>query len=1194
MSTKKKGAKQLTATAPPSVPVTLPATTAGAKQIFLTTQQMAFLIFNLFGHDIIHDAHPALTSGSDRFLKVLSKSSKETLETISTPTLVGGGGDENNNDNDDYFGVSEILAVDESKRIAEKSVETIVTSIGELLVERKMVYAVEYKKIDKEKLTFKNFQEKTFIIIDVNRIATNFNNKDRDLKTKTIVDPTYPGDIFYKGQKIPFWKITVTKVKTISDQFNIEWTDKGINYTVSFQNQQTLDVYPILTISENNKSLISFFVLCSNEETTQKKSVCGSIDNYIKSLGHDFFYDTFVSFMKNETYFTIDGLYSLFPEFIGYEKLNNYQKLFNVFIESINKISYSNEIKAAKELFTAYNIFYNSFLDLFKVFYDNAFNVMTRLKRLYPTWDNPDDVKKLVENVDAEIQEDKTKDIQKKYIIVIAKIFAAYFNTEFKKGNSEIISIYNNKILVILQNNTCDTNLMYVKNFFKTSSLYFESDIIEPPVIKGGYKQSGGAQILDIMSTNQKDSFEDKSKTPELKYTSIMTGVDPYEGKINKTEIDLYLNLMKTSFNYSNVLDLILIDLNKTITKTDLEISTEISNASTGWVQLFNMADFPGTHKYLKNLNDLISPATANLNSITKMPATGNVDIKPIFKINCETIAEIDKTVTFKLFLDATKNVLIELYNFEQAFIVQLKVFLLYNYVKLYAQKGNPPPNIDDTKKNSFWTNLKKNYEKYYSIIKLIIASKIDSFSQVQKVNSGYMVSSSIGVISYCIKKVSAADINRGKDTALDNEMEILESIYLTKNLQKGSSVGDPDDKLIKHFKKIISAGTLSFAEKSNYTISNSNSIKNSKAKIMDSINLPSIPNKNLYLINNAINSEGISDFFCPFSSILDGQPTCSSYDSAMNNGNPIEDGELNVLVRDGLGTPETMRYHVRVKKSTNSGNWTPNKKIVEISAYLKIKDKILINIGWEDEPTYQHKDSTGAKDPIIGVDKILEVDLTGSEKSPFDAKLCISNIIDNNIKLLTNSDGTLKKWNDFLNIINNDGNVVSTQYGDISRDLFRRKIIQTSFIKSLGDYLQEINTVAENGGYIGTITSTSANGNSVLLPPNTFRLGLSNDRPSGVRIAALLLFGLYGINPNAMGGYYTIAPTKTGYNGSFVIASRDKSLLKNSGQTLTGGSINKKITKKSRKQNLTKKQKKLLKNRKISKRNNKGTIKRK
>ena len=86
----------------------------------------------------------------------------------------------------------------------------------------------------------------------------------------------------------------------------------------------------------------------------------------------------------------------------------------------------------------------------------------------------------------------------------------------------------------------------------------------------------------------------------------------------------------------------------------------------------------------------------------------------------------------------------------------------------------------------------------------------------------------------------------------LDNEMEILESIYLTKNLQKGSSVGDPDDKLIKHFKKIISSGTLAFATGSNYTISNSNTINPSgtKAKIMDSINLPNIPNKKLYLIN--------------------------------------------------------------------------------------------------------------------------------------------------------------------------------------------------------------------------------------------------------------------------------------------------------------------------------------------------------
>jgi hypothetical protein len=39
--------------------------------------------------------------------------------------------------------------------------------------------------------------------------------------------------------------------------------------------------------------------------------------------------------MKNETYLTIDGLFSLFPEYIGYKKRNDYKNYFDTFIERI-------------------------------------------------------------------------------------------------------------------------------------------------------------------------------------------------------------------------------------------------------------------------------------------------------------------------------------------------------------------------------------------------------------------------------------------------------------------------------------------------------------------------------------------------------------------------------------------------------------------------------------------------------------------------------------------------------------------------------------------------------------------------------------------------------------------------------------------------------------------------------------------
>ena len=486
--------------------------------------------------------------------------------------------------------------------------------------------------------------------------------------------------------------------------------------------------------------------------------------------------------------------------------------------------------------------------------------------------------------------------------------------------------------------------------------------------------------------------------------------------------------------------------------------------------------------------------------------------------------------------------------------------------------------------------------------------SKSSNFSQVQQINSGCMVSSSVGVISYCINKIPSTQINRIKESDLDNEISLLETIYLKKNLKKGSTSGDIDDKLIDHFKKMISSNKFGFNGNSSYTISNSNFVKNNKAKIMDSINLPSIKKNQLYLINNAINTEGMSNFFCPYSSILDGQATCSSYNGAIKNGNPIEEGKINIIVRDS--NPETMRYHVRVQK--NLAKSSGEKKILEISAYLKIKDIVLINKGFSDVETYNHKDKNDNTkiDKDKGPENVIEVDLNDTEKSPFDAKVCLRNIMENNIKLLTipgtpASNGnpaipdTTRTWEDFLKIINEDGNpgeVIPTKdYGNISRNLFRRKIIQTSFIKSLGDYLQEINTIADNAGYIDFPTSIKSDGNDVLLPPNTFRLGLSNDRPSGVRIASLLLFALSGINPNAMGGYYTIrSDNKGSYSGNYVIASRNKSLLTNSGKTITGGYI-KKRNETKRNNNITKKRQNIIKkNKKQSKKNNKGTRKRK
>ena len=103
----------------------------------------------------------------------------------------------------------------------------------------------------------------------------------------------------------------------------------------------------------------------------------------------------------------------------------------------------------------------------------------------------------------------------------------------------------------------------------------------------------------------------------------------------------------------------------------------------------------------------------------------------------------------------------------------------------------------------------------------------------------------------------------------------------------------------------------------------------------------------------------------------------------------------------------------------------------------------------------------------------------------------------------------------------------------------------------------QELNMVADNGGYIG---EPSFSVGSSILKPNVFRLGLSNDRPSGVRTALFILFGKNGINPNSMGGFinlegnYLIAIRNGKKNNSYTTTTTTAPGLKKSSRLKTGG----------------------------------------
>jgi hypothetical protein len=98
-----------------------------------------------------------------------------------------------------------------------------------------------------------------------------------------------------------------------------------------------------------------------------------------------------------------------------------------------------------------------------------------------------------------------------------------------------------------------------------------------------------------------------------------------------------------------------------------------------------------------------------------------------------------------------------------------------------------------------------------------------------------------------------------------------------------------------------------------------------------------------------------------------------------------------------------------------------------------------------------------------------------------------------------------------------------------------RQMIMNRSIRKGLGDFLQELNGVVDNGGYVAAPTpkespmynikynakpETVAANDSIIVPPNEGRLTLSNDKPSGCRLLLFILYAKSGINPNCMGGF--------------------------------------------------------------------------
>jgi hypothetical protein len=261
------------------------------------------------------------------------------------------------------------------------------------------------------------------------------------------------------------------------------------------------------------------------------------------------------------------------------------------------------------------------------------------------------------------------------------------------------------------------------------------------------------------------------------------------------------------------------------------------------------------------------------------------------------------------------------------------------------------------------------------------------------------------------------------------------------------------------------------------------------------------------FYINNAVNAPSAlgklgRGYFCPAASIMDNQSTCSTKNSAIANEG-FEGGIMDFVIHDGrefgtqTGSPARMIYRVRVVPIGDGST-------CQIWAYLSIDSKLVINIA-DKSSGADWPNLTDAHEPIT-----VPLNAKRGENIPMDAKTCLKNIF------ATIDSPSFKEYN-------------TKGYQSLIDDLdapknlpLRRLILESSFVKGLGDFLQEAAGFVENGGYETTPIVEPNIKPSIIRLPNQGRLQLSNDRPSGVRAILLLLYGKKNINPNVIAGYLT------------------------------------------------------------------------
>lgn len=297
-----------------------------------------------------------------------------------------------------------------------------------------------------------------------------------------------------------------------------------------------------------------------------------------------------------------------------------------------------------------------------------------------------------------------------------------------------------------------------------------------------------------------------------------------------------------------------------------------------------------------------------------------------------------------------------------------------------------------------------------------------------------------------------------------NKELVEFERVKLKEISEKGTNHSTYDADLFETFQKVIKVG--------DYKDFPFNVITNEEGL--------SYYKKDSEVINNAVkglhNIKGWN-IICPYSSIADAQGT---FGSCVNNFK-LEVGEMDCTIRN----KEVSSYYQVITKLDTKGKGKKFK-------ILEMKTRTIFKDGFKDG--YMESKTT----VDVTTSKPIQMKAAAQIHNQFDSNddsmhsLSVKSSYVNIMKLLKEKFASGNPWESFENI---------KHYKDLIRVASR---------KGNGDVYQEINGVAENGGYVDT-----------QIPSNKRRIGFANDQPSAVRSSFLLLNAKNGVNKEAITGFY-------------------------------------------------------------------------